>query len=142
MKMLNKRIFFAVLTFGLIGMSQVALAEMRDLTKNEIIAMFSGKTVWGEKANKGLMSVKRSIKRNMVYYAPDGTFKSKRLDEKESSEGKWYVNEENLLCKENIDGDMKCRRVVDKNGKIIKYKGKKHVSNLTKFKDGNCIEKC
>ena len=44
MKMLNKRIVFAVLTFGLIGMSQVALAEVRDLTKDEIITVFSGKT--------------------------------------------------------------------------------------------------
>ena len=52
MKMLNKRIIFAVLTFGLIGMSQVALAETRDLTKDEIIAMFSDKTVWGNHAKK------------------------------------------------------------------------------------------
>ena len=143
MKILNKRIVIVVLALGLTGMSQVALAETRDLTKDEIIAMFSGKTVWGEIANKGLMSAKRSIKRNMVYYAPDGTFKSKRLDEKESGEGKWYVNEENLLCKESgKTHKMKCRRVVDKNGKIKKYNGEKHVWNFSKFKDGNCIEKC
>jgi len=143
MKMLNKRIVFPVLTFGLIGMSQVALAEVRDLTKDEIIAMFSGKTVWGDKVDKGIRSRSRSIKRNMVYYAPDGTFKSKRLDEKGAGEGKWYVNEENLLCKESgKKHKMKCRRVVDKNGKIKKYKDKKHVWNFTKFKDGNCIEKC
>ena len=141
MKMLNQRIVFAVLTFGLIGMSQVALAEMRDLTKDEIIAMFSDKTVWGHKAGKVGRSSK-SNRRNKVYYAPDGTFKSERLDERQSFEGKWYVNEENLICKENIDGDMKCRRVVDKNGKIKKYKDKKHVWNFTKFKDGNCIKKC
>ena len=136
-------IIFSALTFGLIGTSQVALAEMRDLTKDEIIAMFSGKTVWGDKEPKVTRSFRLPAKRNKVYYAPDGTFKSKRLDEKGSGEGKWYVNEENLLCKESgKKHKMKCRRIVDKNGKIKKYKGKKHVWNFTKFKDGNCIEKC
>ena len=134
MKMLNKRIVFAVLTFGLMGTSQAVLAEMRDLTKDEIIAMFSGKTVWGKHARKD--------KRNMVYFAPDGSMKNKRLDERESYEGKWDVNEENRLCRENIDGNMKCFRVVDKNGKILLYKDLKHVWYFTKFKDGNCIEKC
>ena len=128
MKMLNKRIIFAVLTFGLIGMSQVALAETRDLTKDEIIAMFSDKTVWGNHAKKD--------RRNKVYFAPDGTFKSKRLDEKGGSEGKWSVDDKNRLCMEK-NGDTRCRTVVDKNGKIIKYKGKKHVWNYTKFEDGN-----
>ena len=130
MRILNKMVVRSVLAFGLIGMSQVSIAEMRDLTKDEIIAMFSDKTVWGNHAKRN--------KRNKVYYAPDGTFKSKRLDEIESGEGKWYVNEENLLCKESGEThEMKCRRVVDKNGKIKKYKDKKHVWNFTKFEDGN-----
>lgn len=133
MKMLNKRIVFAALTFGLIGMSQVALAEMRDLTKDEIIAMFSGKTAWGKHARKAV--------RKMAYFAPDGTRIIKRLDEKGGAEGKWYADDKNLLCME-YEGDTKCRRVVDKKGKIKLYKGEKHTWNFTKFKDGNCIEKC
>ncbi|GMR05646.1 MAG: hypothetical protein BMS9Abin25_0221 [Gammaproteobacteria bacterium] len=133
MQLRDKRIIFAALTFGLIGINQVALAEMRDLTKDEIIEMFSGKTVWGNHARKN--------KRHMVYFSPDGTFKGKRLDKDGETEGKWYVDDENLLCKVK-DGDTKCRRVVDKNGKIKKYKGKKKVWNYTKFKDGNCLEKC
>ena len=133
MKILYEKMVFAVLAFGLIGMSQVALAETRDLTKDEIIVMFSDKTVWGNHARKN--------RRNKVYYAPDGTFKGKRLDEIGGGEGKWYVDDANLLCIEK-EGDTRCRRVVDKNGKIKKYKGKKHVWNYTKFKDGNCIEKC
>jgi len=130
MKMLNKRIVFAALTFGLIGMSQVALAETRDLTKDEITAMFSGKTAWGKHAKKD--------NRTMVYFAPDGTYKAKRLDQRDSSEGKWYANDENLLCMEK-GGHTRCRRVVDKNGKIKKYKGTNLVWNYTKFKDGNKI---
>ena len=130
MKLLNKRIVFAVLAFGLIGTSQVALAEKRDLTKDEIIEMFSDKTVWGNHAEKG--------RRKEVYFAPDGTFRQRRYSKRDTwlNEGKWYVNDENLLCMEK-NGETKCRRVVDKNGKIKIYKGKKHVWNYTKFKDGN-----
>ena len=104
---------------------------MKDLNKDEIIAAFSGKTAWGNHAFKN--------KRNMVYFAPDGTFKGKRLDERGSATGKWYVDDENRLCMEK-NGDSKCRRVVDKKGKLKKYKGKKHVWNFTKFKDGDQIK--
>jgi len=128
-----KIIVCSALAFGLTGMSQVALAEMRDLTKNEITETFSGKTVWSNHANKN-----RSSK---TYYAPDGTLKNKRSKDIGTREGKWYVDDKNLLCKE-YDGDTKCRRVVDKSGKLKMYKGKKHVGNYKKFKDGNCLEKC
>lgn len=138
MKILNMRIAIAALTFGLIGMSQVAFAEMRDLTKDEIIEIFSDKTVWGDSAKKG----GRVVKRNMVYFAPDGTFIGKRLDERNRAEGEWYVNDEDLLCMKNDNGQEKCLRVVDKNGKIRKYNNYTHVWNFSKFKDGNCIEKC
>lgn len=67
MKIINEIVVRAVLAFGLMGISQVALAETRDLTKDEIIVMFSGNTVWGNHAKKS--------RKNMVYYAPDGTFK-------------------------------------------------------------------
>jgi hypothetical protein len=135
MKIFYEKMFFVVLAFGLIGMSQVALAETRDLTKDEIIEMFSDKTVWGNHARKN--------KRDKVYFASDGTLKSEVYERHIDweSEGKWYVNDENQLCMEK-EGDTRCLRVVDKNGKIIKYKGKKHVWNYTKFKDGNCFEKC
>lgn len=134
MKIINEMVIRAVLAFGLMGMSQVALAETRDLTKDEIMATFSDKTAWGKSTKRG----KRNDKRVKVYYAPDGTFKSKRLDEREECEGKWYVNEENLLCKESVNcNEMKCRRIVDKNGTIKKYKGYDHVGTFTKFKDGN-----
>ncbi len=128
MKAIYKKMALFALGSFLLASTQVALAEMRDLTKDEIMTTFSDKTVWGNHARKE--------KRTRVYFSPDGTYKSKRLDEKGSAEGKWSVNDNNQLCMER-DGDTKCRRVVDKKGKIKKYKGKKHVWNYTKFKDGN-----
>ncbi len=91
-------------------------------------AMFSGKTDGGKHA-------KKKDNRTEVYFAPDGNaYKAKRLDQRDSSEGKWYANDENLLCMEK-GGHTRCRRVVDKNGKIKKYKGTNLVWNYTKFKD-------
>ena len=128
MSKINKKFISIVLMFGLMGFSSLTFAEKRTLTGDEVTAMFSDKTVWGNHAKKD--------NRNKVYFAPDGTFKSKRLDGSGGSEGKWSVDDENRLCMEK-NGDTRCRTVVDKNGKIIKYKGKKHVWNYTKFEDGN-----
>ncbi len=128
MKTINKKIALSALVSFLLVTTQVALAEMRDLTKDEIMTMFSNKTVWGNHA--------RNDKRAKVYFSADGTFTARRLDERGGSKGNWSVNDENQMCMER-DGDTRCRRVVDKKGKIKKYKGKKHVWNYTKFKDGN-----
>ena len=126
---MNKKLLSALLVSFLLSASQAALAGWEDMTAEEITAAFSGKTAWGNHAIKN--------RRNMVYFAPDGTFKGKRLDEKGSGEGKWSVDGSNL-CLEK-EGDTRCRRCAQKkkNGKIRKYKGKKHVWTYTKFEDGN-----
>ncbi len=128
MNSINKKIAVSVLASFLLITTQASLAEMRELNKDEIIAAFSGKTAWGHHEWKD--------KRTKVYFAPDGTFKGKRLDERGGGAGKWSVNDKNQLCMEKND-NSKCRRVVDKNGKLKRYKGDKLVWNFTKFKDGN-----
>ena len=135
MRIMNEMVFRSILAFGLIGMCQVVQAEMRDLTKDEIIKTFSDKTAWGNHAEKN--------GRDEVYFAPDGTFRLRKYTDRDTwlNEGKWYVNDENLLCMEK-NGKTKCRRVVDKNGKIKIYKGKRHVWSYKKFKDGNCFKEC
>jgi len=124
---INKKLVSALLVLGIMGFSNLTLAETRDLTEDEIVTMFSDKTAWGKHA--------KTDKSNKVYFAPDGTYKSKRLDKSGGSEGTWSVDGSDLCVKKN--GDTRCRKVVDKNGNIIKYKGKKHVWTYTKFEDGN-----
>jgi len=126
---MNKKLVSALLVSCLLVVSHTALAGWEDMTAEDITAAFSGKTAWGNHAIKD--------KRNMVYFAADGSWKSKRLNEKGGSEGKWSVDGSNL-CMEK-EGDTRCRRCAQKkkDGKIRKYKGKKHVWTYTKFEDGN-----
>ncbi|MFW2438311.1 MAG: hypothetical protein ACN4GR_02960 [Arenicellales bacterium] len=95
MKAINKKVALVGLVSCLLGTTQLALAEKKDLNKDEIIATFSGKTAWGNHAIKG--------KRNMVDFAPDGTYISKHLDEKSSGEGKWSVDGSNLCIEKEAD---------------------------------------
>ena len=156
MKTLNV-IFCTVLASCLIGISQVALAEKRALSADEVTAMFSDKTVWGHHTNKP--------KKYMVYYSPDGTFKRKRIVEGSTNQngiavvlsssqsgggiyktkqvdtnkivqGKWSVDEKGRLCIKKKK--KKCRMIVDDNGVIKRYKeSNNHVWTFTKFEDGD-----
>jgi len=128
MKIINEMVVRAVLAFGLIGMSQAVLAEQRVLNADEVAAMFSDKTVWGEHAFKE--------KKTMSYFSADGSFTGKQLDINETTKGKWSVYKKGRLFLER-GGDNLCRKVVDDGGVIKKYKKKKHVFTYTKFEDGN-----
>jgi hypothetical protein len=123
---MNKKLISAFLVFGIMGFSNFTLAEERDLTGGEVTAMFSDKTVWGENAKKKTIS----------YFAADGSFNGKNLDNNKASKGKWSVDKEGQLCLDR-KGKNKCRKVVDDGGLIKKYKGSKHVFTYTKFEEGN-----
>ena len=125
---LNMKFACAILAFGFVGMSQPALAEQRDLNKDEIMAKFSDKTVSGHHATNDMKSI--------TYFAADGTFKGKRLDKEGITEGKWTADDKNLLCR-GKEGNRNCRRVVDDNGTIKIYNEKDHVWTYTKFENGN-----
>lgn len=127
MRIINEMVVRSVLAYCILGISQVALAEQRVLNADEVTAMFSDKTVWGEHAFKP--------KKSIVYLSSDGTYKSRRLDVDETNEGKWSVNKKGELCMKNKK--EKCRKVVDEDGVIKKYKKKKHVWTYTKFEEGN-----
>ena len=125
MKIMNEMVVRAVLACGLIGMSQVVLAEQRTLTGDEVTAMFSDKTVWGEHAFKD--------KKTIGYFAADGSL----LKNKKESKGKWSVDKKGRLCIKK-GGEKKCTKIVDDGGVIKKYNKKnKHVYTYTKFEDGN-----
>ena len=127
MRKINKNFISIVLMFGLMGFSSLILAEERTLTGDEVTAMFSDKTVWGEHAVKD--------KKSISYFAADGSYSGKNLTKNTKSKGKWSVDKKGRLC---IDkGDKKCRKIVDDGGEIKKYKKKKHVYTYTKFEDGN-----
>jgi hypothetical protein len=128
MEIKSEMVVRSVLAFGLIVISHVVQAEQRDLNADEVTVMFSGNTATGEHAFKK--------KKSMVYFSPDGTYKGKRLDKNTSRQGKWSVDDKAQLCMEK-DGDTRCRRVVDDNGTIKKYKKNKHVWTFTKFEDGD-----
>ena len=117
-----------------LGTSQGVMADdWQVMNKDEIVSTFSGKTAWGEHAQKD--------KRGMNYYNPDGTWIGKRLDNTGSNSGKWYVDEENRLCQTHEDGDTRCRIIKKKGDKIRKYKGEKYVWKYTKFEDGDHVSK-
>ncbi|GAG69768.1 unnamed protein product [marine sediment metagenome] len=112
MKMLNKRIVFSALIFVLMGMSQVVLAEQRTLTGDEVTAMFSDKTVWGEHAIKD--------KQTVGYFAADGSFTGRNLANKNTkSTGKWSVDKKGRLCLKKGGEKKKCTTVVDDGGEIF-----------------------
>jgi len=128
MKKMNKKFVSTLLVFGIMGFSNLTLAEERVLTGDEVTAMFSDKTVWGEHAIKGYKSIS--------YFAADGSYNGKNLTKNKKSKGKWSVDEKGQLCLDR-KGDNLCRKVVDDGGVIKKYKGSKHVFTYTKFEEGN-----
>lgn len=154
---MNKKRVFTVLVSGLICMSQTALAEKRVLNTDEIMEMFSGKTVWGNHTTRD--------KKNMVYYSPDGTFEGKRLIEGSTSkkntvavihgdrynikhvnpdkihQGKWSVDKKGRLCIKKKKKQKMCRVIAYDNGVIKGFKGSnEHIWTGTKFEDGNHIQ--
>ena len=132
MKTLNI-IVCTVLVSGLLGMSQVALAEKRLLTADEVTALVSGKTAWLQHAFKD--------KKLVVYYSPDGTWKSKRLDKNKTDKGKWSVDKEGRLC---MNKWKNCRRIYDVGGAVKDHQGSnEHNMTYTKFEDGDKLcDKC
>ena len=116
---------FAVLSF----LVQPALAG--EMSEDEIIAAFSGKTAEGYHHKKDF-----EFKR---YYDPNGTLYAVS-DKKGKRKGKWSAKQ-GKLCEEFNDTN-KCRRV-EKDGSVIKKwnpKGK-HVVTYKKFTDGNNLQK-
>jgi hypothetical protein len=113
---------FAVLSF----MMQPALSG--EMSKDEIVAAFSGKTVEGNHHTKDY-----EFKR---YYDPNGTIYSVS-DKKGKREGKWSA-EEGKLC-EGFRKN-KCHKVV-REGDVIRKYNKKGKNNITykKFTDGKNI---
>lgn len=133
MKMLLKTLVFCFISCGLITATQVVVAEERELSKDEVTALFSGKTATGNHPRKNRAST--------VYFAPDGAWKGKGMagGKQVQNQGKWSVDGEGRLCMEK-NGDTRCRRVVDDNGVIKKYKQDKLTWTYTKFEDGDQVK--
>ena len=123
MKKINRKLVSTLFVFVIMGFSNLTLAEAPTLTGDEVMAMFSDKTVWGEHAFKDRKSI--------AYFAADGSWTNSK-----KSTGKWSVDKKGRLCLER-GGDNKCRKVVNDGGVIRKYNKKKHVYTYTKFEDGN-----
>lgn len=125
---------FVLLIFALL-ISQTAYADEGDLSKDEVINLFSGKTVDAYHVKKDL-----DIK---TYYDPGGTYVQIRDGEKR--DGKWYVRDDGYMCMSPSHRDKEFCRIVMKKGdnyRKIKVKGngkRVYIISYKKFSDGNSI---
>jgi hypothetical protein len=107
----------------------------RQLNKNEMVELFSGKTAYEDVLSRGEKSV--------TYYNPDGNLHC-IVDGKTEYHGSWSI-ESGEFCVE-FGESKRCRLVVENNGVFKKYKltdsgAKKHVVTFEDFRDGNAVEK-
>ena len=113
--------------------SQAVFAK--DLTKDEVTSLFSGKTVDAYHVKKDF-----EIK---TYYDPDGTYKQIRDGEKRS--GEWQVRDDGYMCMSSSHRDKEfCRVVVKKGDKYRKLKVKGNgkrifIISYKNFVDGDTL---
>jgi len=135
---------FVIKTISIIAIALVMVAalafecnaEWRILSNDEVIDLFTGKTVKGYHVKKKYAFTS--------YYEPTGTFRSYQGEAREPRLGKWWVNNEGDICirwqdeskdlcrKMITDDDGNYRKVlVKKNGKQIL------IVRFESFIDGN-----
>jgi hypothetical protein len=115
----------------LASMSKDPLLPLGTLSKEELLALFSGQTVESVTAGKGRVS--------RTYYNPDGTLE--QIQDGKIRSGKWRVRNDSRICLQMEDLDEKCRIVVKEDGDIKKYIVKKngqhqHSVSYKKFTKG------
>ena len=86
------------------------------LKKEEIIMLFSDKTVESKTVRKGRVS--------LTYYRPDGTLEVSRNGKKHS--GAWRVTDNNRMCLNIENSKEKCRIIVKQGAFYSKYIVKKN----------------
>ena len=120
-----------LLAFGL------STAEAKDLTGDEIRALFSGKTIHSYHERKDFDIV--------AFYAPDGTVRMERKGD--TWTGKWRIDGNNICLQLNdpysgVPRKERCRIIAEEDGVYKKYKVKDngnrvHIITYRKFEDGN-----
>ena len=112
-------------------MSLEPLLPKGTLDREQIIKLFSGKTVESVTASKGRIS--------HSYYVQDGSLVQVRNGQKRS--GKWRVTRTGRICLQMEGMAEKCRIIVNEKGKYKKYIVKKngrhqHSVSYRNFIDG------
>lgn len=115
------------------GKPQVALPA-GTLPSEEIVALFSNRTVYAITTAKGRKSVS--------YYAPDGGVRQMRNGVKRS--GHWRVTQNGRLCLQMEDLPEKCRIIVAEKDGYKKYIVRKngihqHTITYQSFVEGNTL---
>jgi hypothetical protein len=113
------------------SMSKDPLLPLGTLSKEELLDLFSGKTVESVTAVKGRVS--------QTYYNPDGTLE--QIQEGKVRFGKWRVRNDARICLQMENLEEKCRIIVKEDGDIRKYIVKKngqhqHSVSYRKFTQG------
>ena len=110
---------------------QGPLLPVGTLTRDEVIRLFSGKTVESITASKGRVS--------HTYYAPDG--KLEQLQEGSRRFGTWRVTDNARICLKMEGLEEKCRIIVQEGKEVKKYIVKKsgqhqHSVSYRNFRNG------
>jgi len=98
------------------GIAKTPSAPLEKLWKNEIVKLFSDKTVESETVRKGRVS--------LTYYNPDGTLVLFRNGKKHS--GTWRVTDKDRMCLKIENSKEKCRIIVRQGTAFSKYIVKKN----------------
>ena len=100
----------------LLDLTKSSSTFLEKLTKEEIVMLFTNKTVESETVRKGRVS--------LTYYRSNGTLELFRNGKKHS--GAWRVTENNRMCLKIENSKEKCRIIVKQGASFSKYIVKKN----------------